>query len=488
MMHSLGCSQKGGLSDLATVAPRLAVLTPAQIEQVHECSLRVLSSAGVRVDAQRARTLFRRALGPAALQDGRLRLSRELVEWALGVAPSRVDVYDRHGDRAFTLPGEARFGIGVTALYYQDPETDQVAPFSRRHMQSMVRLGALLPSFDVISTVGIVQDVSPEQSDLVAALEMAANTTKPLVLLVSDEAAFPLVLDLLDQLCGGMAGRPFVIPYFNPITPLVINTGTVDKMWVAIERGLPFIYSNYGMAGASTPIAPAGALVLLNAELLAGLTLGQLIRQGAPMILGSLPAYFDMKGKGSFYAPQSYVIDLACAEMMAHYGLPHAGTSGAGIGWGADLLAAGHQWTNHLVSCMGKAGLVPFVGDNLASVAFSPALVVYADEVIQQARMLARGFSLDGITLALDEIAQVGPGGTFLMSSSTLKQFRTAGFRSPILPPLTLDDWQARGCPRADQVLREHTRRLLSELKAPQDHDELQARGEAFIRALPRHW
>ena len=46
---------------------------------------------------------------------------------------------------------------------------------------------------------------------------------------------------------------------------------------------------------------PPGTLALLNAELLAGLALGQLIKEGTPMILGSLPAFFDMKGMGSFY-------------------------------------------------------------------------------------------------------------------------------------------------------------------------------------------
>jgi trimethylamine--corrinoid protein Co-methyltransferase len=80
------------------------------------------------------------------------------------------------------------------------------------------------------------------------------------------------------------------------------------------------------------------------------------------VILGSLPAFFDMKGMGSFYDPQSYAVNLACVEMMAYYQLPHCGTSGSGTGWGADLIAGGHQWSNHLTSCLGKVGLVPFEG------------------------------------------------------------------------------------------------------------------------------
>jgi len=463
------------------IQPRLEVLTRRQIQQIHENSLRVLSTCGVRVDSERARQLFASSPYGAAVDGVRVRITGDLIDWALEAAPAAVEIYDRHAHPAFRLPGRARFGVGVTALQYQDPLSDEVTPFGRKHMESMVRLGSALSSFDVVSTVGIVQDVPPSRSDLYATLEMVANTDKPLVILVSDEDIFPKVLELLEHLCGDLASFPFVIPYFNPISPLVINRGTVSKMCHAAERSLPFIYSNYGMSGASTPITPAGALVQLNAELLAGLALSQLIREGTPIILGSLPAYFDMRGMGSFYEPRSYLMDLACAEMMAFYRLPHCGTSGSGMGWGPDLISAGHQWLNHLISSIGKVGLVPFVGDNLGSKVFSPAVLVYANEVIEQARLFAAGFALDEGSIAVADILEVGPGGSYLTTDLTLRLFRRAAFQSSIFPNLTLEKWQERGSPEAGKLLRQHTLRLLDGLTPPADHGELMARGEAFI-------
>jgi trimethylamine--corrinoid protein Co-methyltransferase len=461
--------------------PSLILLDEEQIEYLHETSLQLLASTGVRVDSERARRLFARAVGKTAIDGDQVFLPRELVEWALESAPQAVDVWDRRGNLAFRIPDQARFGIGVTALHYQDPETDQVTPFTRRDMQRAVRLGQALSSYDVVSTVGIIQDVSPEVSDLYATLEMVANTTKPLVLLVSADESFRSVLELVEHLHGDPYDKPFILPYLNPISPLVINRGSVDKMWLAVERGLPVIYSNYGMAGASTPIVPGAALALLNAELLAGLTLSQLIREGTAIILGSLPAFFDMKGMGSFYDPLSYVMDLACAEMMAHYHLAHCGTSGSGMGWGPDLIAAGHQWMNHLLSCVGKVGLVPFVGDNLGAKAFSPALVVYANEIIAQARRFAQGFVLDDTAEAAAEIVEIGPGGTFLMSERTLRLFRSAYYQSPIFANLTLETWLDAGCPRADAELRRYACQLMEDLRAPEDHEELLTRGQAMI-------
>jgi trimethylamine--corrinoid protein Co-methyltransferase len=451
------------------------------MERLHEVSLEILSSVGVRVDSGEARQLFAKAAGPRILDGSRVRIPGELVAWALDVAPSEIHLYDRLGKPAFRLPGQTRFGIGVTALYYQDPMTDDVVPFARSHMGMMVRLGSALPSYDVVSTVGIMHDVPVEASDLYAVLEMTANTTKPLVLLVSDDNAFGPVLDLLGSLHGDLTSRPFILPYLNPISPLVINRGTANKMLLSARRDIPFIYSNYGMAGASTPITPAGALAMLNAELLAGLTLAQLIKKGTGIILGSLPAFFDMKGMGSFYDPQSYLMDLACAEMMDYYRLPHCGTSGSGMGWGADLIASGHQWFNHVISCVGKAGLVPFIGDNLGAKAFSPSIIVYANEVIEQARLFASGFSLEDAAIGINEIAQTGPGGSYLTSKLTLQLFRKAYYRSRIFPKLSLEEWQAKGCPQATELLRRYTLGLIEGATAPEDGQELLDHGESLI-------
>ena len=65
-------------------------------------------------------------------------------------------------------------------------------------------------------------------------------------------------------------------------------------MFTAIERELPFIFSNYGMVGMSTPVTPAGTLAILNAELLAGLVFSQLVKAGpassSALRIASVPA------------------------------------------------------------------------------------------------------------------------------------------------------------------------------------------------------
>ena len=460
---------------MSEVKPAIKVLTREQIDKIHNYSLEILSTTGIRVDSLRARKLFAKALGISDT-DRVVRIPAELVEWALKTAPSTVDIYDRRGNIRFQLGNAKGRKPGLvsasTNLYYQDPATDAMTAFTRKHMELATRLGSVLSGYDVISTVGIIQDISPELADLYGTLEMIANTTKPLVILISEKQCFDTSLDLLEHLHGDLSAKPFIIPYFNPITPLVLNEDTAEKIFSTIERGLPFIYNNYGMSGATSPITPAGNLALLNAELLAGLVFSQLVKEGTPIILGSLPAGFDMRSMAGLYTPQTLLLNVACAEMMAYYELPHSGTSGSGPGWGPDLSAAGTLWMNHLTSCLGKVGLAPFVGGNFDSLAFSPALVVYSDEVIRQARFFNQGFEINDASVALSEIDSIGPGGNFLISDLTVALCREINFSSSIWPNLTLDEWQTKGNPQADKVLRSAYRDLLDDLPIPEDHAE----------------
>jgi trimethylamine---corrinoid protein Co-methyltransferase len=465
------------------VQPRLSLLNEEQITIIHEGALRILKEVGVRVDSPRAREVYARGGSDVRFVENNLFLDRGVIEWAIKRVPSSYDVFNRRGEHRFTLGSDqpTRFGAGVTNLHYQDPTDDHLEPFSRKHMGIGVRLVDSLPQFDVCSTLGVIRDYPPKTADMYAVLEMVANTTKPLVLLISDEHLFPRVLEMIERVHGDVGDKPFIIPYLNPVTPLVVNDGTTDKLLDSIEHGIAAIYSNYGMAGMSTPITCAGTLAMLDAELLAGLVLSQLAKEGAPIILGSLPAFFEMRTMVDFYDPQTFLINLGCAEIMAYYGVPHAGTSGSGEGWGPDLLAAGNLWTNQLTSVIGKAGLVPFVGSSLNSKAYSPALTVYSNDIIGQVRSFADGFSVDEASVGIDELIEaMAVDGHFLTSPTTMSRYKNAYWQG-IFPHISLEKWEEMGHPRANQLVRDKTMELIEKSKAPDDHDEIIAQGEAFI-------
>jgi trimethylamine--corrinoid protein Co-methyltransferase len=191
-----------------------------------------------------------------------------------------------------------------------------------------------------------------------------------------------------------------------------------------------------------------------------------------------------MKSMLNFYDPQSVLLNIACAEMMAQYNLPHCGASCSGMGWGMDLIAVDPYWMNILTFALTKGGLAPFIGDGLTSKSISPCSIVNIHEVIEQALRFANGFQLDDVQVALDEIEKAGPGGSFLSSPSTLKNFKTGYYTSPIYPRWSMEKWQTEGQPDAQQVLRDKTQAMIQDLSGPPDCDELVGKGNEYIQKL----
>ena len=88
---------------------------------------------------------------------------------------------------------------------------------------------------------------------------------------------------------------------------------------------------------------------------------------------------------------------------------------------------------------------------------------------------------MDEAAIGVDEaIAAMRSDGHFLMTPTTLDRYRTASYPG-LFPHISLEKWQ-EDRPVADRVLRERTRDLLAEAEPPEDHDEVLARGEEFLR------
>ncbi|NQU87607.1 MAG: trimethylamine methyltransferase family protein [Mariniphaga sp.] len=467
------------------VRPKLQLLGSEQMNEIHQYSIRILEDTGIEVESKEALKIFKKS-DAVKIKNGVVYIKAELVNHAIKKAPSNIEVFNKTGDIAFQLgKGQGNntyFGIGVTNTWYQDIETNQVELFTRKHMQHSTKLGDLLDNYDMISTLGIPSDVDAGESDLFSALDMYANTSKPMVLLISGENKINEVLELLSFLHGDISEKPFCIPYVNPITPLVLNKTTTDKMIASIEHRLPVMYSNYSLYGGTSPVTEGGSLALLNAELLAGLVFSQLVKEGSKIILGSLPAAFNMTTMGSQYTPTSYLLNLACAEMMNYYKIPHCGTSGSNNGRGADLLASGDLWLNHLSSCIGKIGCAPFVGGNFDSMAFSPTTVVLSNHIIGEARKFAKGFILNEKAVNLPEISTIGHGGNYFTSEQTLALLNELDSSKTIWPSMSLDTWKEKEMPTAEKDLINYTLDLYSKAKkASEETIDIIKKGEEFI-------
>ena len=80
--------------------PKIKVLTQEQVDKVHRDALSILEKTGVLVDDPGARSLLEKGIGTRP-EDQRIRIPKDLVQWAIASAPSGIQIYDRLGNPCF---------------------------------------------------------------------------------------------------------------------------------------------------------------------------------------------------------------------------------------------------------------------------------------------------------------------------------------------------------------------------------------------------
>jgi trimethylamine--corrinoid protein Co-methyltransferase len=443
------------------------LLSDEQIARLHEASLEILRDPGIRVTTERARTLLLDA-GCGLVGEDRFSIPSEVVERAIDSAPKAFALFDRNGEARVRL-GEGRgpyFSPGVTALNYIDPATGEARRYTLRDIADVARLADALPSMDFVTTPGVVRATDELPQPLVNQhefLAMVTNTTKPLVVLIAGGDELSDIFEMAAAVAGGreaLARKPFLAPYLNPVSPLLFNPETLDKLLLAADWGVPAVLESAPQVGGTSPVTYAGAAALTNAESLAGLVISQLAREGTPFITGAVPMVVDMRtGNSSTGGPLSFSLMIAAAEIARSYGLPCLGVGGGGDAKVDDEQAFLESEFYAVAAALSGFDMVFDVGNIEAGLAHAPTVVAVMDETIAMLRAGLAGFEVDEESLALDTIRAVGVGETYLGQPHTLRHFRDLW--APTL--LSIED-RRRWSDEGSTTLRDRARRKIDEI------------------------
>jgi trimethylamine--corrinoid protein Co-methyltransferase len=409
-----------------------SVLSDDQLRAIHAASLDVLAATGCLVPAPEARDLL--AGAGARVNGKRVYVRPETVEWALGnLRP--ITLYNRLGEPALPLAeGPVTFGALVDNLYVQDPYQPRMRPFLRADLAWSARLLDALPNIDWVSCSGQMHDVAPRVQTQLAFMGALPYTAKPVLVYPYDRAGLLEILDAARIVVGGSAAlraQPFVFCASVPNAPLAQADYNLEILLACAEHEVPVVYHPHPAMGGNSPCSILGTLVLANADWLAGLTIHQLKRPGAPFCsAGFTELLMDMRTTlWSYCAPELLTAYAAVADLAHWYGMP---------AWGIEMLAD----TPHLNAQAGAELALTCAWAHLCNIELvhnagllgackvcSAESVVLADEQIGAARA---GFSHSPLRFSPDDLAaaaalidSVGPGGDYLMHADTLARFRS---------------------------------------------------------------
>ena len=451
---------------MSTARPQLRFLSDDQLERIHQTTLDILERPGMRITTEPARALL--ATAGCRIDGEDVSFPRELVEWAISVAPGDFTWFDRAGTGGITFGERApHWGAGVTCLNYLDPRTAAPHPYTLSDMADVATVVDALPNIDFLATPGVARATAEMPQAIVNQrefFEMVTHCTKPLMVLIADRPELADVLEMAAIVRGGrdaLRERPFVIPYLNPVSPGLYNPETLDKLILSAQWGVPVVCQPAPQVGATSPMTLAGAMALSNAESLAGLVIAQLVNEGNPYLIGIIPMALDMRtGAATAAGPIAPLLQFANVELAHRYGLPiHAdgGNSDAKL---FDEQATLEATFYAVTSAMAGVDVMFDGGCLEAGLLWSPELLVALDEIVDLCRSMMRGFDIDDETLALDVIRDVGISEIYLGHDHTL-----AHFRDMWLPKLMSwdgrTDWVAKGSTTLGERVRDRTIELI---------------------------
>jgi len=455
---------------IETLHPTIRMLSDEQVEAIHHTSLDILSQTGIVMKNEAARELLLDA--GAWESEQRLKVPPLLVMDAIASAPSRIPMFNRLGE--LTMPLEANkvfFGPGSDCPFTIDLETGQRRQATAEDVRRIAKLCDGLGQIDFVMSMGTPSDVPPLDHYLHSFINMIRGSVKPNVYTANNREDMEAIYRIACAVAGGeteLREKPFLLHYAEPISPLLFNDESVDKLLFCAEKGIPVTYLPSPNTGGGGPITLAGALALGNAECLAGLALSQLVRPGTPFLYGMNTAALDMKSAIVSYGSPEWPLGMAaCADLARYYDLPVWGTAGATDSKVVDAQAGIEATVSVMTAFLTRCNLVHDVGYIEYGTTSSMEMLVVVDEIIRDARYVMGGVEVSERTLAREAIHRARPGGGFLADDHTLDNWKWAQWQPALIDRMRYDRWVEKG--RQDMAARanERARQILAEHEAP---------------------
>ena len=306
----------------------IEVLGEEALEAIHDASMTILETCGLRVMDPEARAIFRRRGFDVDDSTECVRLDRAGVLELVAKAPGRTTVRGRNPGRRVDIGG----GTMAIAAVGGPPFVSDIE--RGRRAGNLADMRDFLKLTQMINIIHIEGGCSVEPADLpaetrhldfyLACCELTDKPWKPLsVGRHKARDAIEMAKILLAEDEDDLAADPVFFVNTNTNTPLVLDAEIAQGVIEFARVGQPICVTPFALSGAMAPTTIAGALALQNAETLAACALVQLVRPGCPYIYGSFTCNVDMRtGSPTFGTPEFALAAQASGQLARRYGLP----------------------------------------------------------------------------------------------------------------------------------------------------------------------
>ena len=460
----------------------LRVFSDDEVGALHEAALLILETHGMKVLSADARRRYRDGGSEVDDTTQLVKIDRALVAKALATAPRHFLMHASDAARSVPMGGRH-----VAFAPTSGPPNIMDTAGGRRAgtLEDFSNLMKLCQHFDVIQVLGGAvepQDVPVHLRHLEVMRAQLLLTDKIPFMFSRGHGQIADNFELI-RIAHGLTAeqfrdRPCCYTVINTNSPLQLDIPMAEGIVDTATDGQVLIITPFTLAGAMAPVTIAGALTLAHAEALAGLTLAQITRPGAPVIYGSFTSNVDMKsGSPAFGTPEYVKASFGAGQLARHLGLPWR-SSNATASNTPDAQSAYEAQMSLWGALMGGCNFMLHAAGWLESGLSTSYEKFILD--IEMLQMFAEVFQPVGATaadIALEAVAEVGYGGHYFGCAHTMERYRNA-FYAPLV-----SDWRNFGTWFNDGA-RTATERAHTLWKDTLTRYEAPARDPAVVEAL----
>jgi len=439
----------------------IEVLSEEERNQIHERSLKLLATSGVRVMTKRGRQILKNAGAEGVVNSEIVRFPRPLIEESLKLAPRKFKLGGRRPGWDLDMnTGECSLLADGGAVSVLDWESGELRPGKFDDWLKATHL------IDAIDEIGVYWNMveggfsGNSTGDFVSYWRnVLKNCSKHIQDSTDSIQKSKLLLEILQIGFGNKATIRQTHPFsylLCPMSPLVIDDRYTDAYLETIGYDLPVAIMPMPLMGSTGPASLISTILTANCEALAMLCLVQAAAPGTPALYAPIPQTIEPHTwRYTGGAVENSLMGAAVTEMGRHYGLPVEGSTG-----GTDQYYPGAQssyerainWTLPAISWPDI-----LVGPGLlgGSTILCLEQMVMDVEIFRRCSILHEGISTEEKKWLEKSILETGPGGNFLKQKSTLKAVRDGiwylsemGFHD------TYEKWKSAGMPDIIDVIQ----------------------------------
>ncbi len=498
-------SERSNTANLASCTPspfiarKLPFFDPLDEEQITKLEAQVdwiLENVGIAFrDDPEAIALWTKS---GAEVDGDIvRAPADWIRALCAKAPSEFTQIARNPDRSVKIGGKNQ----VFAPIYGAPFVRDLKG-GRRYgdMDSFTKLVKLTQMLPALHHTGLVIvepcDVPVSKRHLDMVYTHMRFTDKPHLGAITEMSRAQDSVDMVEILHGKevMDTNCVIMGNVNTNSPLLVDKVVTQAIRVYCGRGQGSIVVPFILSGAMGPVSTAASVTQAMAEAMICCAYAQLVKEGAPFILGNFLSSMSLKsGAPTFGMPEPVLSNYAIGQMARRVGLP--------LRCGGSLTASKIEDAQAAYESADSMHSTILAGANYVLHAAGwmegglctgfEKLVMDADRLGSYQKLLG-GLEVDDNSLARDAYEEVDAGGHFLGSSHTMRNYKTAFYEPALSDSENVESWEEKGSTDMRTRAYERWNTLLNQYEPPPIDEATDDALQAFIakrkEELPDAW